>query len=168
MRISNFLREPHCCGLVRILSRAAFENAGPLRPDFSEPKYAHTEYIWVSKGGTYADRWYLRSRGFRKPGSWPAHRRAAKPHQSRRTRPRAANAVAGVDTRSRARHGASLSTREERDLAGRVAVHGALCQGDQRTEDRTRRGHPGAQLSDARDLPLRRRHPRRFAAARDR
>ena len=57
---------------------------------------------------------------------------------------------------------------KKRDLAGRVAVHGALRQGDQRTEEGARRGHPGAQLPDAGDLPLRRRHRRRLAAARDR
>ena len=57
---------------------------------------------------------------------------------------------------------------KKRDLAGRVAADGALHQGDQRTEEEARRGHPGAQLSDAGDLPLRRRHRRRLAAARHR
>src|ERR1700731_884123 len=57
-----------CCRTLRNAAgwfegyHAAPENAGPLRPDFSEPKYAHIEYIWVSKGGYHADRWNLRSR----------------------------------------------------------------------------------------------------------
>src|SRR5450432_3319926 len=48
------------CGPVQI---RPMQLAGPLRPDFSEPKYAHIEYIWVAKGATHADRWNLRSGG---------------------------------------------------------------------------------------------------------
>ena len=45
--------------VVRPERYAAFENAGPSRPDFSEPIYAHIEYIWVYKGGHHADCWNL-------------------------------------------------------------------------------------------------------------
>ena len=47
-----------------------------------------------------------------------------------------------------------------------MAVPRALRQGDQRAEARAQRGHPGAQLPDAGNLPLRRRRSRRLPAAR--
>ena len=52
--------------------------------------------------------------------------------------------------------------------AGRMAVLRALRQGDQRAQAGAQRGHPGAQLSDAGDIQLRRRFRRRFAPARAR
>ena len=69
-------------------------------------------------------------------------------------------------TRGRARHRASLRAHQDGDPAGRVAVLRALREGDQRAEGAARRRHPGAQLPDAGDLPLRRRLRRQLAAAR--
>ena len=49
----------NAAGRVSFRSTKLQEDAGPLRPDFSKPKYAQIEYIWVSKGGYHADRWNL-------------------------------------------------------------------------------------------------------------
>jgi len=62
---------------------------------------------------------------------------------------RIADAVTGMDARGRARYRASLRQGEERHSRDRVAVHGALRQGDQRSQEAAQRGDPGAQLPDA-------------------
>ena len=45
------------------VSAAQRKSAGPSRPDFSDPRYAHIEYIVRRlQGGIHADRWNLRPR----------------------------------------------------------------------------------------------------------
>ncbi len=56
--------------------------------------------------------------------------------------------------------------RETRRDADGVGALRAAHQGDQRPQGEAQRRHPGAQLHDAGDLPLRRRFPRRQPAAR--
>ena len=79
---------------------------------------------------------------------------------------RPADAVDRLDARGRAGDRASLREGQGRHPGRRVAVLRALREGDQRAEGPARRGHPGAQLPDAGDLPLRRRRGRRQPAAR--
>ena len=130
---------------------------------FSSPIYAQIEHI--------RQRWRLRCR-FWKPSvrSRRGRRRAAAAPGNSALRRFGAlpDAVAGMERRGRARHRASLRAHQECRALGRMAVLRALCPRHQRGEEGAQRRHPGAQLPDAGDLPLRRRFRRRLAAARAR
>src|SRR5882724_9291323 len=117
------------CGLVRIIVMQLVKmpaHRGRISQDLD---MLILSILGAFDGGSHADRWNLRTRRFRKPCKGASRHPAT--CQPRDARTRVADALAGMDPRGRTRHRASLCAGPERDLAGRVAVHGALYQGHQ-------------------------------------